>query len=415
MARVLQLALVGRCFTTARSKQNADSKIPTSAAIRIRIEFLVVKEFKRCVSGNRRDTASLCKNMVLNRSDNMKRKRKESDFCNLLDDSPKRYLRHYFHPIRGNRLNVFLFRTKVHAQRKFAQGSNVNSPVLTPVKEIEKPERKESLPEPIDLLPMNRPNTEDFLTFLCFRGTPILPSNLNFFNTASTMQTTIQSGDNICCSSPKSNTSLSPIDSKPGAIITQNGRPFIAFGVRKRADPVVISKQMERKRRHALTLQALRRKYQEQKMAKIRAVTISKLSEKINTTRNVVRTTRSVTKSEAVTSKKTVERKNIEIISTERVKVTRTTISRSNLKPKMCLRSFRGRFVQRELTVKKRKNKPSVPKGGQEKHTPVSSEFSSDDDEPLVRTLRNCKSKAPAAKLAMKTAPGPKKPAEIRY
>lgn len=76
---------------------------------------------------------------------------------------------------------------------------------------------------------------------------------------------------------------------KNGPILTtsanksQNEKPFVAFGVRKRADPIVISKQMDRKRRHALALQALRRKYQEQKMAKIRAVTISKLSEKVGT------------------------------------------------------------------------------------------------------------------------------------
>lgn len=313
--------------------------------------------------------------------------------------------------------DYYFTRTKVHAQRKFAQGSNVNSPVLTPVKEIEKPERKDTLPEPIDLLPMNRPNTEDFLTFLCFRGTPILPPSLNFFNTASTIQSTVQNNEND--SSPKSNASSSPINTKPGAIITQNGRPFIAFGVRKRADPIIISKQMERKRRHALALQALRRKYQEQKMAKIRAVTISKLSEKINTSKNVVRTTRSVTKSEAITKKNVENKTKVKVISTKKIKVTRTTIKqpitlRSKVTPKMCLRSYRGRFIQRELTVKKKPPGKRIHKIVKDslKKSGSSSDFSSDDDEPLVRSLRNTKNKAP--KLAMKSAPGPKKPSEIK-
>lgn len=315
----------------------------------------------------------------------------------------------------------------MHAQRKFAQGSNVNSPVLTPVQEIEKPERKDVLPEPIDLLPMNRPNTEDFLTFLCFRGTPILPSNLNFFNTASTIHSTIQAAEPLNIS-PRTSTTTSTLITKPGAISTQNGRPFIAFGVRKRADPIVISKQMDRKRRHALALQALRRKYQEQKMAKIRAVTISKLSEKINTTKNVVRTTRSVTKSEAITKKNINHKTKVKVISTKRVKVTKlTTIKqpiqvRTNVKPKMCLRSFRGRFVQRELSLSGVKKRP-LPKKSlkkvinkEEKKTKEqsSSEFSSDDDEPLVRAMKKPKIKVPIARVAKKSALGPKKPSEIK-
>lgn len=81
---------------------------------------------------------------------------------------------------------MLCFRTKVHAQRKFAQGSNVSSPVITPVKEIEKDKQKcaEAIVPATDLLPLSRPNTEDFLTFLCFRGTPILPPNLDYFNKA---------------------------------------------------------------------------------------------------------------------------------------------------------------------------------------------------------------------------------------
>jgi len=86
--------------------------------------------------------------MVLNRND--KRKRKEGDLVDLMEplsESPKR--------------------TKIHAQRKFAQGATTVFNVSpTPVKDKEK-----AKPTTItELITHKRPNTEDFLTFLCFRG-----------------------------------------------------------------------------------------------------------------------------------------------------------------------------------------------------------------------------------------------------
>jgi len=58
-------------------------------------------------------------------------------------------------------------RTKVHAQRKFAQGATtVFNTSSIPVKDKEK-----AKPTTItELITHKRPNTEDFLTFLCFRG-----------------------------------------------------------------------------------------------------------------------------------------------------------------------------------------------------------------------------------------------------
>nr|XP_023027299.1 protein piccolo [Leptinotarsa decemlineata] len=259
----------------------------------------------------------------------MKRKRKSGCPSPLLEESPKR--------------------TKVHAQRKFAQGSNVNSPVITPIRELESESPKiDVLPEPVELLPIKRPNTEDFLTFLCFRGTPILPPDLNFFNTASIVDTNGQVHEIKSESSPKNG----PIDI--GKCGTSSEKPFIAFGVRKRADPIVISRQMDRKRRHALAIQALRRKYQEQKMAKIRALTISKLSEKV-TNKTLVRTN-TVSKTETVTKKSNTLHKT-RVVATKHVKVTTQTLKttlRPKIKPKMCLRSFRGRFVQKELPFRKK-------------------------------------------------------------
>ncbi|XP_066901738.1 uncharacterized protein Jarid2 isoform X2 [Halyomorpha halys] len=74
-------------------------------------------------------------------------------------------------------------RIKVHAQRKFAQGSGMNSPVMTPIKEKEKV-KPNGAPSPPELVPIKRPATEDFLTFLCLRGTNVLPPRLDFFNDA---------------------------------------------------------------------------------------------------------------------------------------------------------------------------------------------------------------------------------------
>lgn len=299
---------------------------------------------------------------------------------------------------------IFTFyRTKVHAQRKFAQGSSMSSPVITPIKEIERQERTKT-PEPAaELLPIKRPNTEDFLTFLCFRGTPILPQNLDFFNKATETKT-------------KSSDSVKEAKNGPIATATitkaadgREEKPFIAFGVRKRADPVVISKQMDKKRRHALAVQALRRKYQEQRMAKIRAVTISNLSEK-PPQKPLIRTTRSVTKNETITKKinplptTTTTTPSTSTTTEQQIKPPKKPIpinAKTKIKPKMCLRSFRGRFIHHELNfkrVKKKtvttnasklvKKKQQQQKSQQEvKKKEHSSDFSSDDDQPLVKRV----------------------------
>ncbi|XP_064467274.1 protein Jumonji-like [Ornithodoros turicata] len=78
-------------------------------------------------------------------------------------------------------------RVRVHAQRKFAQGSNPSSPMPTPVKLMSGAgrETRESVGTPSDFLPRGRrPKTEDFLTFLCLRGTPVLPPTLDFMGVA---------------------------------------------------------------------------------------------------------------------------------------------------------------------------------------------------------------------------------------
>ncbi|KAI7799134.1 putative protein Jumonji [Triplophysa rosa] len=75
----------------------------------------------------------------------------------------------------------FSFRPRLHAQRKFAQ-SQPNSPSTTPVKMADP-----SLPTPlthITFLSRRRPKTEDFLTFICLRGSSALPGNVAYFGSS---------------------------------------------------------------------------------------------------------------------------------------------------------------------------------------------------------------------------------------
>ncbi|XP_046809268.1 uncharacterized protein LOC111687429 isoform X1 [Lucilia cuprina] len=79
-------------------------------------------------------------------------------------------------------------RTKVQAQRKFAQGqsapqSSYSSIIAASSSSNTGPSTSsESREPPTEILPNKRPKTEDFLTFLCFRGSSALPPHLDFLN-----------------------------------------------------------------------------------------------------------------------------------------------------------------------------------------------------------------------------------------
>uniref|UniRef100_A0A8B9JXM0 Jumonji, AT rich interactive domain 2a n=1 Tax=Astyanax mexicanus TaxID=7994 RepID=A0A8B9JXM0_ASTMX len=72
-------------------------------------------------------------------------------------------------------------RPRLQAQRKFAQ-SQPSSPNATPVKLLETMPPSPSLP--LSDLTKCKPKTEDFLTFLCLRGSAALPSNMKYFGSA---------------------------------------------------------------------------------------------------------------------------------------------------------------------------------------------------------------------------------------
>lgn len=186
--------------------------------------------------------------MVLSRND--KRKRKEGDLVDLMEplsESPKR--------------------TKVHAQRKFAQGATtVFNTSPTPVKDKEK-----AKPATItELITHKRPNTEDFLTFLCFRGTSILPPSLNFFN--------IDTKKEKPASKPARTSIEKTLPPTNTVVEIQKQENTCQKNVTK-VKPVVASKKKETGTLHksitklktaTSTVQALKKKYQEQRLAKQR-------------------------------------------------------------------------------------------------------------------------------------------------
>lgn len=128
---------------------------------------------------------------------------------------------------------------------------------------------------PQELLPNRRPNTEDFLTFLCFRGTSVLPSHLDFFNTnkntdqqqakQKTEVTTASSSKEIKQEDKRIETKKEKLDAATGDVKNDIDPPkFIPFAVRKRADTVAVGSRKQ-------TVQALKKKYQDQRIAKNKA------------------------------------------------------------------------------------------------------------------------------------------------
>lgn len=157
-------------------------------------------------------------------------------------------------------------RTKVHAQRKFAQGATtVFNPSHTPIKDKEK-----TKPAVItELITHKRPNTEDFLTFLCFRGTSILPPSLNFFNVGNKKEKLDPKPIRTMIDKNITSTNISVENQKPESSqkTTTKIKPVIAD---KKKVPNTIKKNISTFKSTTSTVQALKKKYQEQRLAKQR-------------------------------------------------------------------------------------------------------------------------------------------------
>lgn len=184
------------------------------------------------------------------------------------------------------------YRTKVIAQRKFAQGQSAASsaylnyvPVstsATPVKETKEPPNTPT----VELIPNTRPNTEDFLTYLCFRGTSALPPNLDFFNNrpstsspaASIQNKTKKADDSQSLELQNENSNAGDPSDNDGDDEDKKSdqkQNYGSFAVRKRAEQFSDAK-LEKKRRQAQAVEALRKKYHDQRMAKLRATAFNR-------------------------------------------------------------------------------------------------------------------------------------------
>ncbi|CAN0281495.1 unnamed protein product [Lampetra fluviatilis] len=123
-------------------------------------------------------------------------------------------------------------RKKLRAQRKFAQ-SQPGSPGGTPVKA---PEPPPSAPAShmMDVYP-KRPKTEDFLTFLCLRGTHALPRSMELFGRASDEwddEEETAAEEASSSSSTSSAASSSSPQSSRCAVTIRNGHVYCAKGRR---------------------------------------------------------------------------------------------------------------------------------------------------------------------------------------
>lgn len=182
----------------------------------------------------------------------------------------------------------------MQAQRKFAQVCGGSASSTLPSSLLANPSAQNGSAKtetinhdpPQELLPNRRPNTEDFLTFLCFRGTSVLPSHLDFFNTNKNknveqqqqqqqqMKSKTESAGAPSCSTKESkldekrtaqkNEKIDKSDSSSSVVADatttkETDQPnFIPFAVRKRADTVAAGSRKQ-------TVQALKKKYQDQR------------------------------------------------------------------------------------------------------------------------------------------------------
>ncbi|KAL1130649.1 hypothetical protein AAG570_011891 [Ranatra chinensis] len=268
--------------------------------------------------------ANLERNMVVERSDVKRRRRDAQD---PLEGSPKR--------------------TKVHAQRKFAQGSGVlttGAVTMTPIKE--KPSMMGTIggvkvngvgvpaqSEPVGVeqiggtslllsassshqlsvepqsssaqtpSPANRPNTEDFLTFLCFRGTNVLPPRLNMFNTAYRSDEQEQQES----TSVSQNTSKQLSSKLPNQDNSQkpkrNSGQSSSSGAGGGGTGLFSGPKQKIKQQGLATVQALKDKYRRQRLSQRQKVSLTKLAMKVKG-KNMIRTRSAVLLEERKKKKK---------------------------------------------------------------------------------------------------------------
>ncbi|XP_030386202.1 mucin-5AC [Scaptodrosophila lebanonensis] len=140
-------------------------------------------------------------------------------------------------------------RTKVQAQRKFAQGqsaptsssaysSALNSASSSATTAGGPSTSTAETQPPIEILPNKCPKPQDFLTFLCFRGTPALPPHLDYLNQGKSKETDSTTGSSNNNSNKKNNSRAAANSKK------KRGRPAKGGESTSKAE-VVASKVLE--------------------------------------------------------------------------------------------------------------------------------------------------------------------------
>ncbi|XP_076826321.1 protein Jumonji isoform X2 [Brachyhypopomus gauderio] len=119
-------------------------------------------------------------------------------------------------------------RPRLQAQRKFAQ-SQPGSTSATPVKVLDATSSSPNLP--LSDLTKCKPKTEDFLTFLCLRGSAALPSNMKYFGTAQGDEDADEEEEDeeqreLAAGSAPASCHTTPRKSKAPGRITANGHVF---------------------------------------------------------------------------------------------------------------------------------------------------------------------------------------------
>lgn len=264
-------------------------------------------------------------------------------------------------------MTFFCPRAKVHAQRKFAQGvATIFSPVPALVKEKERP--KSSVVT--ELITHKRPNTEDFLTFLCFRGTSILPPSLNFFNHRSEKEKT--DPKTARRSNPNSSTqrSASTAPAKPEndpktdkTLPSKPSPPVLDQPATKKKFSTVIHKPVttNKFKTATSTVQALKKKYKEQRLAKQR------IENKLKTT--VMRTRSSASRPLLKPSNKLLpnvflkhlEKKSLCLRSSGSVPE-RSALSKSKILPKTKKKPLKKKEEKEDLSSGESSDTQSTPK-----------------------------------------------------
>lgn len=262
--------------------------------------------------------------------------------------------------------NFYVFRTKIQAQRKYAQGQqgptsaylNYNSGQSTPVKENSNP--------PVDFLPNNKkPKSEDFMTYLCFKGTDMLPKNLDFSNMSGTSA--------MNSSGPSTSKSVNSNISNSTASKTKNNhvekeKEIMPFAVRKRADAQPEKpdkKKFANNRRNLKNNNSESEKSQEDTTPNSRKTKRGRNAVELNV----------VTEDVLPTKSQKIESNNVKNPEKIEEKEKAKPVKQDNTKRTTRLGALRNSYYSSSTPTKEVEQKVTEEK-----------DFSSDDDEPLIKS-----------------------------